>query len=186
MKTLALAAIICGALASGACGQSIFLNPGESYVFSFDATSLPPPTASTYGNLALGGFAFVANEGVNSSCYWRVEMFENSVTEAPIFTYVQDRRADCSLQPLLSGAWQDLQGAVRVTALGAVLISPMEVEIVVPSASGGLYYDVHIQAVPEPSTSALLAIAGAGGIFWSLRRHAKVRRANETGMGLTD
>lgn len=181
MKIFALTSIVCGALVSGACGQSIFLNPGESYVFSFDAGSLPQPTASPYVN-AFGGYAFVANSfGVGGvvypSCHWRVEMFENSLAEMPIFVYEQDRSEDCSLQPNFSGAWQDLQGVVRVTAISPTLVSPMEVEISVPSANGYLYYNTHIQAVPEPSTLALLATAGVGGVFWYVRRRATVRKA---------
>jgi hypothetical protein len=173
MKNLALASIVFGALVSVASSQSIFLNPGESYVFSFDASSLPEPTASQFGNTLFGSFGLVANGGgEHSSCLWQVEMFENSVTEAPIFSYVQDRSGDCSLQPLIGGAWQDLQGVVRVTAGSSTLVSPMEVEITVPSPNGFLYYNAQIQAVPEPSILALLVIAGVGGVFCYVRRRA--------------
>src|ERR1051326_5766043 len=43
MKTFTLAAIACGRLVSGACGESILLTPGESHVFSFDASARPQP-----------------------------------------------------------------------------------------------------------------------------------------------
>ena len=180
MKLFALTSIVCGALVSGVCGQSIFLNPGESYVFSFDASSLPQPTASRF-DIAFGGYAFEANSfGVGGviypSCLWRVEMFENSLAEIPIDVFIQERSEDCSMQPNFSGAWQDLQGVVRVTAISPTRVSPMEVEISVPSANGYLYYNAYIQAVPEPSTLALLAAAGVGGVFWHVRRRTTVSR----------
>jgi hypothetical protein len=131
-------------LVSSVYGDSILLRPGESYVFSFDARSLPAPLPSPFGDQALGGFDLVINGGGNSGCHWYVEMFENNVSETPIFAEEEENREDCSLQPLFAGAWQDPQGAVRVTAISETLVAPMEVEITVPSSRGFLYYDFHI------------------------------------------
>lgn len=177
MKTLSLVCIAAAALATSASGQSLILNPGQSYVFSFDASSLPAPVASPFGNAIFGSYGLVANGGNNLGCHWLVEMFENNLTEAPILVFEQERNEDCSLQPRVAGAWQDLQGVVRVTAISQTLVSPMEVEITVPSANGILYYDGYIEPVPEPSAVALLAVGGAAGLFYYGRRRTKIPSA---------
>ena len=177
MKTFTLISIAAGALATSVSGQSLLLNPGQSYVFSFDASSLPAPVASPFGNAIFGSYDLVANGGGNMGCHWLVEMFENNLTEVPILVFEQEQSEDCSLQPRVAGAWQDLQGVVRVTAISQTLVSPMEVEITVPSANGPLYYNRFIQPVPEPSAVALLAVGGAVGLFYYGRRRTKIPSA---------
>jgi len=177
MRILSVLPIVAAALTYNAGGQSILLSPGQSYIFSFDAGALPPPVASPFGSAIFGGYDLVANGGGNSSCHWWVEMFENSISEAPISVIEQDSPEDCSLQPIVAGAWQDLQGVVRVTAISQTLVSPMEVEITVPSANGILYYDGFIQPIPEPSAAALLALGGAVGLFSYGRRGTKIPSA---------
>ena len=177
MKNIILVSIATAALATSASGQSLLLNPGQSYVFSFDASSLPRPVASPFGNVIFGSYGLVANGGGNIGCHWLVEMFENNLSEAPIFVFQQDRSEDCSQQPIVGGAWQDLQGVVRVTALGQTLVSPMEVEINVPSANGPLYYNGYIQPVPEPNAVALLAVGSAVGLFFYGRRRNRIPSA---------
>src|SRR6185503_15279778 len=71
------------------------------------------------------------------------------LSETPIFAEEEENREDCSLQPLFPGAWQDLQGMVRVTAISQTLVDPMEVEITVPSPRGFLYYDFHIEPLRD-------------------------------------
>jgi hypothetical protein len=177
MKKSVVLSVLCWVFISRAWGQSTLLNPGESYTFSFNSALLPPPVSSPFADAIWGGYDLVANGGGNSSCHWRVEMFENNTTEAPISVIEQERTEDCSLQPTVGGAWQDLQGMVRVTAISSTLVSPMEVEITVPSPNGFLYYDGYIQPVPEPSTIILIAIGGIGGVLCIGRRHARLRRS---------
>ena len=177
MKTFTLISIAAGALATSVSGQSLLLNPGQSYVFSFDASSLPAPVASPFGNAIFGSYDLVANGGGNMGCHWLVEMFENNLTEAPILVFEQEQSEDCSLQPIVGGAWQDLQGVVRVTAISQTLVSPMEVEINAPSANGPLYYNGFIQPVPEPNAVALLAVGSAVGLFFYGRRRNRIPSA---------
>jgi len=164
MKSFALASVVAGGLVSSVSAQLIFLDPGQSCLFSFDATSLPPPIASPFGSAVFGGWDITVNGGGSAGCDYVVEMFENNTNEIPLMVFEQEQSEDCSLQPLLANVWQDLQGVLRVTAIGHTLVAPVEIEITVPSASGFLYYDGYINS--PPSLSAVLAGGAQVQLAW--------------------
>jgi hypothetical protein len=162
MKPFLLVAIVTAAMSFSACSQSVLLNPGQSYVFSFEPGSLPPPRPSPYDNYVAGGFGLDPNHG--NSCNFRFEMFENSADESPILAWETEAHEDCSLNPGVTNAWQDLQGVVRVTAITPTLLSFMEIEITVPSTNGFLYYDGYI--LPRPGLNITPADGGQLQITW--------------------
>src|SRR5258706_59325 len=96
-----------------ALSQALLLNPGDSYVFNFGAMIFngtyrisPAPTTLSLPNFAGTGIL-------------RLEAFENSLAEAPLFSTTSDTLAN----PVNLGdiAWHDLQGIIRVTELSGTL-----------------------------------------------------------------
>src|SRR3954468_22478078 len=128
MKRLIVISLSGLAMAANAQVQALVLTNGESYVFSFDSQSLPPPQVRPYSGNSSGIFGVDAY----GSCDWIIEAFENTVTGPPLVSYESEMVEDCSSARLLPGAWQDLQGMLRFTSIGETRVGPIEIEINVP------------------------------------------------------
>src|SRR6266850_227240 len=102
--------------------SQITLNAGDSFTYQF--TSLPDVIvpADGFGTRPVG--VFIVNlSGFNvGTDMLRVEMFENSLSEAPAVTFV----AEQSLDGTSFDGWADFQGVVRLTMLsGSVTVDSM-------------------------------------------------------------
>src|SRR5438128_5366739 len=110
-------------------------NEGDVYAFEFTLPAQPlsyfGPTGSIGGSLDL----FFNPASVQPGDTMRIDMFENALSEAPIcsgiITWpVMTDPVSCSS----SGAWQDLQGAVRFTMVsGSITVDAFQVEAYLPS-----------------------------------------------------
>jgi hypothetical protein len=108
-------------------------------------------------------------------------MFENSPNEAPIASRLYDPILLDNVSVignLTPNAWQDLQGAFRITMLsGSAQFGQIFIGAQVPGANGGLeYYGMVLTQIPEPTAIKVLAIGGlcVGLGFWMKRRRSYV------------
>ena len=156
-------------------GQGV-LSAGDSFAYQFSSMpfiwTVPSSFPGPFGYFQLD----VSAAGWQPGTSLRYEMFETSTSETPIFSDTLD-------QPPVSGgaagvpnAWQDLQGAIRITALsGSAILDGITVSAFLPSQSVPGYLDIYQASVsiPEPSTATLL-LAGIGlvlGKRWRQLRH---------------
>ena len=96
----------------------------------------------------------------------RLEMFEDNVNQTPFCSTLYETSTSC----FGSGFWWDQQGAVRVSVLsGSVELQALELGF---SSGGtrGFYSGATLVLIPEPTTMALLGLAGLAGCFYSRHR----------------
>ncbi len=178
-KTLIAIAIIAGAFLP-AQGQSLItLNPGESLTYSFTTA---PRTAQLLRNPGdqLGGVVLIGDWdkkwGEGDQLHY--ELFENAsltlslasgTLTASDFTAGGDART-----AFVPGAWQDLEGSLRLTMLSGTQDFLAGVQIYKDSwAAPGVSIDLYSfpLAVPEPSSCALCLLGLACAAI--MRRHNK-------------
>ncbi|HKQ36442.1 MAG TPA: PEP-CTERM sorting domain-containing protein [Verrucomicrobiae bacterium] len=99
---------------------------------------------------------------------YRVELFENNTGEAPIGTV----NGTGNVTANSVNAWQDLNGAVRVTVTsGNVYFQNVAVNVYRPTGLGDYeLYSSGLVPVPEPGTLSLVGLGAAGLLGWTLRR----------------
>ncbi len=147
---------------------SLTMNAGDKYVFQFSSLPLsgtwdmrePPsvPAGRVDGLFVPGSFV------VGSS--FLAEMFEDSVNDVPIASQTLNSVSDLPAPPgpafyWSNGAWQDLQGVVRLTMLrGSVSIYSLVVAANRNDAGVFNSYSTSALPVPEPG-SVVLFIWGA-------------------------
>ncbi len=96
----------------------------------------------------------------------RVEAFENNTSEAPIGGGL----VPVTSLLVLTGAWNDLQGVVRISALTEpVHLDAVRAYVVLPDRTR---YSQIVTLVPEPSTIALFAFPLMAGLFFVRSRKA--------------
>jgi hypothetical protein len=149
------------------CVQSygqLSLNPGESWAYQFD--NLPKTgTVSAFGATPGGVFEFMVDSSTfQSGDMLRFEMFENDTSEVPICSGVMTSAPPFTGSCETDAAWQDRQGAVRLTMLaGSVTIDTITVKAITtgPSLSSYDVNSVTFAPVPEPEpvTLSLFAVA---------------------------
>ena len=153
----------------GVAHAQLTLSAGESYTYQFDTLpffgegyqGFPPPGE---------GFAtFNSTAGSQDpGDAFRVEIFENSTSEAPLAT----ANGGSTVTADSTGGWQDLQGFARVTVTsGTLTFDTLTLGVYRPTAGIPGEFDFYnsVVQVPEPGAVALWSTALAGLIF-ALRR----------------
>ena len=155
----------------------MLLNVGESYTHQFETL----PFILTGVGTPPGGAHFEwmgrVLPGVNEV---QVEMFENSVAEAPLSSTTV-LRSGSGLEPIgtnvfVLNAWQDLQGVVRISVLsGSFSVSDLDFASSVPIGDHLNIYHQHLsfEVVPEPSPALLFTTAGIVVLWRLCCRHAR-------------
>ena len=166
MNTTALAVGLLLVSALHTAGQGVIVRPGESFAFGFQGmdncqtlTERYPPNGIV--SVRFGSDILAPGESL------RLEMFENSLTQAPIASQTYS-----SLTPVTTirlsrfFAWSDLQGFIRVTMIdGTVEVSDGRFSVYPDEFT---FCETFV-AVPEPSLVGLLAIGALGTaivFFW--------------------
>ena len=162
---------LCVAIASlilAAClpvsAQGLLLNTGDAYSyelnsFAFCCAGGLGPTEATLG---LGVTALAPGSTL------RFEAFENSLSEAPIFTST-DLLADGYgiYRANLGIAWQDLQGAFTVTMTsGSASLHYLHGTVQTPDTA----FYMQIVPIPEPGTVTLCALGAALSLLTMRKR----------------
>src|ERR1043165_9426907 len=158
-KTLFTAGLLI-ALAPAAFSQLV-LHTGDTWTYNFNnlpRTGSVPVFTSTPG----GTFQFTINgSSFQSGDQLRYEMFETSTSDPAIcsalFSSEPPNDATCTTDL----AWQDQQGAVRLSMLsGSLIIDSVTIKAIVsgPSLSSYDVYSTTFTPVPEPTTIAFLAL----------------------------
>ena len=178
LKWCWLFTMLAGVLPAGAQG-TFFLNAGESVVFQFNGL----PLVSTLPNSGLSAFSVQAFPlFAPAEASFRLEMFENSVSEVPICT-VQTTGPwrDPEWACFAPGAWQDLQGVGRLTMLtGSARFDEVFAEVQIPQGAGAGQYGAILSPVPEPASISLLILGGcAWVVFRKCRRDAKLKELSK-------
>ena len=169
-----VASLVLLASCTGVISQGVLLGPGQSYIFEF--TSLPYVRPAQTDNGSLTAYFAPGTFGDGESV--SMEIFANTLSDTPITSsYTHSGPANPLESVALRQAWMssappffpDLQGIARVTMLnGDAQLDGFEVKQVI---SGGVYSQYF--PVPEPSTSALLAL-GLACFVRSQTRRSKV------------
>lgn len=157
----------------------VSLNAGETYSYEF--TTLPLFQTVT-GFPPLGGEFGTVSSGDGRNYRWRLDMFENSTSDAPLasmeFGSGTGATGPWSIRNGVgsSGAWQDLQGAVQFTVLaGTVRLDSMIFTVTTPGERPDpnlppinyyVYQAAIPAAVPEPTTLGLLGLIVFVGLGW--------------------
>jgi len=168
MRRLILSALGLLAVCVTTHGQ-LTLNSGD--VFTYEFTSLMPVSGDPGPLSPLGNYSAILNPTtVQPGDTIRLEMFEDSLTEAPIDsrTWMNQSLVICQA----ANAWGDLQGAIRLTMLsGSVTVDVITLRALTPSGGTPLLnkWESTFQPVPEPSTCALLGTSFVAGLFWRIR-----------------
>lgn len=176
--------IVCAfvAFAADANSQgSLILAEGESYVFAFETMNrighvTPPihPFQSGAGGHVFGTFSPSLPLGAEL----RVEMYEDFLFGTLVGWQ--------SLRPLegfptqpgpflpVEGAWQDLQGVVRFTAVaGTIGLVNMYASVFRPEGDEITEYAVSLHMIPEPSS---VALGMCGTLVFILVKSGKLHR----------
>lgn len=151
-------------------GQSqVLLNTGESFIFEFASLPLDHIDSTGVVPVLLGGFG-VGTSIFGTSASYRLEMFENSASEAPLMS------SDFPGGLGVIGAWQDLQGVARVTMLnGSMQLNYFVVKVTTPGErpdpnfppiNFSVYQAEFSAVVPEPTTLGLLGLIALAGLGW--------------------
>lgn len=168
MKTTIALLLLINALSAGA-QEFLSLSAGQSYTHKFSTVSF-----RQFGVLSeqfgLGTFHFRAFNSDPQNTVM-LEIFETSTAEAPLRSLTLSGFSDSVLVSQFD-AWQDLQGAMRVTVLnGIVDISAFEVGVIGGPAGPFNYYS-QITRVPEPSTLALVSLGSLALLLFKRRSRA--------------
>lgn len=147
---------------------SLSLNEGDSYTYLFSNLPLRSittrPVDGPFGSLDVG------MDGYDSGERLLVEMFETSASELPISSLIVwvDPNSFPQLPPgnprlVVNGAWQDLQGAIRLTMVsGSVSIPWFTVTVFLPDQNGFADHELTVACVPEPSSLSFVIV---GAVF---------------------
>ena len=129
MKHIQFASSVLLALALSASAQ-VRLNPGHTLTYEF--TSLPYERSVRLGVTDIRApratVYFESAAGPSRGVRLQVEMFEDSVSETPICSqiyiapYAHDDAGEYEFRCRVENAWQDFQGAVRLTMLSGSLV----------------------------------------------------------------
>ena len=155
MKRLVFIATLC---AGGPHAYSQFvLNAGDSWTYQFAA--LPQIISGSGSAALLGGYYFGLADYEVGTDLLRIEMFENSLAEAPICSALLDTDPaidGCSA----TGAWADFQGLARLTMLsGSATLEDVTFYHQQPTGSDSwTRNELRVIPVPEPTTWSLLAV----------------------------
>ena len=174
-----LVAMLACSLPAGAQGTFV-LNAGDSAVFAFNGL----PQISTLPNSGLSAFsvqAFALSGPVAAG--FRLEMFENSISEMPICTVqATGPWSDPEWACFAPGAWQDLQGVGRLTMLtGSARFDEVIAEVQIPAGAGVGQYGAVLTPVPEPGSLSLLILGGCVlAVFRKCRRGAQLKPSPKT------
>ena len=158
MKILLSLLIVASSISAQAQG-SIHLTAGQSYTYSF--STVPYLGIGTDANYGFATWYFANGSSYAPGTQALLEMFETSVTDAPVRSRLTSFFFDSSLGGNGvggSGLWQDVQGVMRLTVVsGAVDLSGMKVEVL-----GGPFdpfgHHVQLVSVPEPSSLLLFGL----------------------------
>lgn len=158
------------------------LNPGESWAYQFN--NLPKTgMVSAFGATPGGVFEFMVDSATfQSGDMLRFEMFENDTSEVPICSGVMSSAPPFTGSCETDAAWQDRQGAVRLTMLaGSVTVDTITVKAIIPGPSLSSYdvNSVTFAPVPEPGPVTLTLLAAT--FYVGLRR--AWRSSNHNGIG---
>jgi len=173
----------CRGLLSGVCllfllwvipaHSQLLLNAGDSWTYQFNTlpfTGLVSSfTTNTGGSLTIvvNGSSFPPGSSMTYS------MYENSPSEAPIFSATMNGAPPYTVSGSQNGAWQDIQGAIRLTMnSGSARIDTITLQAIVagPSLSSYNVYSTSFTPVPEPATWTLVALGFGAAIVWRRRK----------------
>ena len=137
--------------------SQLVLNAGDSWTYQF--TALPRIITGSGPTPLLGGYYFSLSGYEVGADLLRIEMFENSLAEAPIYSAllnVDPAIDSCSK----TGAWADFQGVARLTMLsGSATLDDVTFYHQQPTGSDSwTRNELRVVPVPEPTTWSLLAI----------------------------
>ena len=139
--------------------SQLILNAGETYTFSF--SSLPYAGFVNPQNYAPAGQCSVTWQvgTLEMGEELRLDMFETSLAEAPIGTATFTNRFSSSGGAIVQDAWQDRQGAIRLSMLsGSLAIETIGFQVYILRDSTHMdVYEQMFTPVPEPSTILLFA-----------------------------
>lgn len=171
-------AILLGATCSVASAQ-VTLNAGDVFTHEFNFLNSAGMTDLPVG--PLGNYSAILNPlTVQPGDVIFLELFENSLAETPVATRTFDGLSLVSCQAAF--AWQDLQGAIRLTMLsGSATLDVITLRALTPSA-GPLplnAWDLTIVPVPEPGGLALAGLGLAAALGWRGQRWHRNRDRGE-------
>ena len=145
-------------------GPPLFMQPGDIYTRSFDtlpfSSQFPSPTRPEPYSGELEVTVYNAPQLPDGTSL-RIDMFENDLSEAPVCSKtVAFPSANISFLCRADNAWQDVQGAFRLTMLGgSAKIDVVTVRARTPSSSPSFrnLYQATIRPVGPPLSISLLA-----------------------------
>jgi hypothetical protein len=141
----------------------VFLYTGDVFTFEFNdfhfESHLPVPT-DPYTRVILGKEDFTGS--------FLFEVFEDSTTQAALFSTNVIAGIGPSTDFHLSPAWADLQGVFRVTVESGSMRIPVFLGAVITSS--GDVFSQSVTPVPEPNTLSLLITLALSLLFLHWRR----------------
>ncbi|WP_039917203.1 PEP-CTERM sorting domain-containing protein [Cellvibrio mixtus] len=165
MKIFKIVALLLLGMALPATATPIILNVGDTYSYQFNDL---PGTGTFYGYPASRqGWLFWSAKALSPGSVLQVKMFENSIDEDPLHSYIWS--SDDNLgggftlrEPQFKNVWQDLQGAFSMTVLaGSAAIETISISVLTPDFDGsekGRTYGLRLSMVPEPASWILFLI----------------------------
>jgi len=174
MKVVPPILLLCATCLSTLGQGQLILSAGDSYTLEFSDLALEgpwpldDPRPTPFGQVGVAHYGFEAGDSL------LIEMFEDTTAEPPVGTGGWDwpeGTVQSPPPPLFIesfGAWQDLQGVIRLTMLsGSVTIVDVTAFAVRDEVDGRFRY---LSAIPLPEPSgAMLAFVGIGALFLRLR-----------------
>ena len=159
---------LCGLylMAIAACQGQFLLNEGDTYTYEFVSLA---SQGTLSGSTTSHGVFEITVGGLGLGEQFRFDVFENSVTEAPIAS----RIGVFQNMPLgvagvrVDDLWQDHQGVIRVSMIsGSITINSLRFQAVSPLDPNTLtVYGAVITPVPEPQVISLLTLTSILGHF---------------------
>jgi hypothetical protein len=167
MKRVLLLIVLLAATPIRSFSQGVLLQAGDVYSCEFNNLQfqfhIPPgPAYNPLTRLLIGKQDFSGS--------FLVEAFEDNLTQPPLFSTNVSSLVATSTDFYFGPAWQDLQGAVRVTMLSGSM--DLSVLLATVTTSGPDVYSQSIVPAPEPSPVGLLAAAALP--MWYLHRRTRV------------
>jgi len=171
MKQLALVAIAALEIQLS-CQAQLTLNAGDVWTYPF--ASLPfVGNTNAFTTFPQGIFSFTVNgTTLQSGDLLSYEMFESTPSLTPICSGTMTGGSPTTLSCSSAGAWQDREGAVRLTMVsGSLTVDSVTLQAIVsgPSLSSFEVYSSTFTPVPEPANLGLLGCVFSAGFIWSTR-----------------